>query len=149
MQPERWQQINRIFHSALEQEPSRRAGFLVQECAYDQSLLREVEELIASHEQAQDFMETPASDLAAALLAKEQNGLVAGQAVGSYEIVSVLGAGGMGEVYLAKNTRLGGQVGLKLLPPQFIFKAERLRRLEQEARAVSTLDHPEIVTIYG
>ena len=148
MQPERWQQINRLFHSALEQEPRRRAGFLAQECAHDRSLLREVEELIASHEQAQDFIERPASDLAAALLAREQNGLAAGQAVGSYQIVSVLGAGGMGEVYLAKDTRLGRQVALKLLPPQFIINADRLRRFEQEARAVSALNHPNIVTIH-
>src|SRR5256886_907610 len=148
MQPERWQQINRLFHSALEQEPRRRAAFLAQECAHDRSLLREVEELIASHEQAQDFIERPASDLAAALLAREQNGLAPGQAVGSYQIVSVLGAGGMGEVYLAKDTRLGRQVALKLLPPQFIINADRLRRFEQEARAVSALNHPNIVTIH-
>src|SRR5437016_4961317 len=116
------------------------------EWALDKARLRK--EVIASHEQAQDFMETPASDLAAALLAKEQNGLVAGQAVGSYQIVSVLGAGGMGEVYLAKDTRLGRQVALKLLPPQFIINADRLRRFEQEARAVSALNHPNIVTIH-
>ena len=148
MQPERWQRIDQLFHSALELEPNRRAAFLAQECADDVSLRSEVESLIASHEQAHDFIETPASDLAAAILAKDQIGLVAGQAVGSYKIVSVLGVGGMGEVYLAKDTRLGRQVALKLLPPQFIINADRLRRFEQEARAVSALNHPNIVTIH-
>jgi serine/threonine protein kinase/Tol biopolymer transport system component len=148
MQPERWQQIDQLFHSALELEPNRRAAFLAQECADDESLRIEVESLLASHEQAHDFIETPASDLAAAILAKGQIGLVAGQAVGSYKIVSVLGVGGMGEVYLAKDTRLGRQVALKLLPPQFTINADRLRRFEQEARAVSALNHPNIVTIH-
>ena len=82
MQPERWQQIDQLFHSALEQEPDRRAGFLAQKCGADESLRNEVEILLDSHEQAENFIETPASDLAAALLAKGQTGLVAGQAVG-------------------------------------------------------------------
>src|SRR6267143_1952574 len=81
MQPERWQQIDQLFHSALEQEPNRRLGFLLQECPSDESLRREVEALIASHEQAAGFIETPASDLAAELLAKGRSGLVEGQAV--------------------------------------------------------------------
>jgi serine/threonine protein kinase/Tol biopolymer transport system component len=148
MTPERWRQIDQLFHSALEQERSQRAQFLAQECADDVSLRSEVELLIASHEQAHDFIETPASDLAAAILAKGQAGLVTGQAVGPYKIVSVLGIGGMGEVYLAHDTRLGRQVALKLMPPQFTINADRLRRFEQEARAVSALNHPNIVTIH-
>jgi eukaryotic-like serine/threonine-protein kinase len=148
MQPERWQQIDQLFHSALAQEPDRRAGFLAQKCGDDESLRNEVEVLLASHEQAENFIETPASDLAAALLAKGQPGLVAGQAVGPYKIVSVLGIGGMGEVYLAHDARLGRQVALKLLPAQFTINADRLRRFEQEARAVSALNHPNIVTIH-
>jgi serine/threonine protein kinase len=148
MQPERWQQIDQLFHSALEQEPNRRAVFLAQKCGGDGSLRIEVEALLASHEQAENFIETPASDLAAALLAKGQTGLVEGQAIGPYKIVSVLGVGGMGEVYLAKDTRLGRKVALKLLSPQFTINADRLRRFEQEARAVSALNHPNIVTIH-
>src|SRR5947209_2032781 len=148
MHPGRWQQIDQLFHSALGQEPNRRAAFLVRECAGDESLRSEVEALISSHEQAESFIETPASDLAAELLAKGQTGLTAGQAVGPYRVVSVLGVGGMGEVYLAQDTRLGRQVALKLLPPQFTMNADRVRRFEQEARAVSTLNHPNIVTIH-
>src|SRR5947209_10994110 len=148
MHPGRWQQIDQLFHSALGQEPNRRAAFLVRECAGDESLRSEVEALISSHEQAESFIETPASDLAAELLAKGQTGLTAGQAVGPYRVVSVLGVGGMGEVYLAQDTRLGRQVALKLLPPQFTMNADRVRRFEQEARAVSALNHPNIVTIH-
>src|SRR2546423_1681202 len=148
MHPERWQQIDQLFHSALGQEPNRRAAFLVRECAGDESLRSEVEALISSHEQAENFIETPASDLAAELLAKGQTGLTAGQAIGPYRVVSVLGVGGMGEVYLAQDTRLGRQVALKLLPPQFTMNADRVRRFEQEARAVSALNHPNIVTIH-
>src|SRR5256885_16865916 len=104
MHPERWQQIDQLFHSALGQEPNRRAAFLVRECAGDESLRSEVEALISSHEQAESFIETPASDLAAELLAKGQTGLAAGQAVGPYRIVSVPGGGGVGEVYLAQRS---------------------------------------------
>ncbi len=106
MRPDRWQQIDQLFHLALAVEPHRRASFLAQECASDQSLCTEVEALIASHEQAEDFIEIPASDLAAELLAKDQTELVAGQSIGPYEIISALGTGGMGEVYLALDTRL-------------------------------------------
>src|SRR3989454_782395 len=148
MQPERWQQIEQLFHLALEQKPDQRAGFLEHACSGDELLRSEVEDLISSHEQAQDFIETPASDLAAELLANDHTGLVVGQSVGRYEIVSVLGVGGMGEVYLAKDPRLGRHVALKLLPQRFTINAERVGRFEQEARAVSALNHPSIVTIH-
>jgi serine/threonine protein kinase/Tol biopolymer transport system component len=148
MQPDRWQQIDQLFHLALEREPAQRAVFLEQACSGDESLRSEIEALISSHEQADSFIETPASDLAAELLAKGQAGLVVGQLVGHYEIVSVLGAGGMGEVYLAHDSRLRRQVALKLLPVQFTVNAERVHRFEQEARAVSALNHPNIVTIH-
>ncbi len=148
MQPERWQQIDRLFHLALEQERGQRAVFLARACAGDKALQSEVEELISSHEQAESFIETPASDLAAELLAKGQAGLNVGEVIGPYQIASVLGIGGMGEVYLAQDTRLGRKVALKLLPPQFTIDPERVRRFEQEARTASALNHPNIVTIH-
>lgn len=148
MQPERWQQIDNLFHLALAQDPNRRGTFLVQECAGDNTLRSEVEALLASHDQAQSFIESPASDLAAELIAKDQTTLVAGQTVGAYKIVSLLGIGGMGEVYLAQDTNLRRQVALKLLPAQFTDYPDRVRRFEQEALAVSALNHPNIVTIH-
>src|SRR5258705_13497567 len=106
MQAERWQQIDQLFHLALAQEANRRADFLAEECDGDDSLRTDVEALIASHEQAQSFIERPASDLAAEILAHGEHGLITGQAVGSYEIVSRLGGVGMGELYLAQDIML-------------------------------------------
>jgi serine/threonine protein kinase len=148
MTPERWQQIKPLFHAALGHERAQRAAFLAQACATDGPLRHEVESLLASHEQAESFIETPASDVAAALLAEDQPGLVTGQILGHFRIAGVLATGGMGEVYLADDTRLGRKIALKLLPPQFTINADRVRRFEQEARAASALNHPNIVTIH-
>jgi len=148
MQPERWQQIDQLFHQALDQERGRRAMFLAQACAGDDALRSEIEDLISSHEEAEDFIESPASDLAAELLAQGQSGLKVGEKIGPHQVEGVLGIGGMGEVYLATDTRLARRVALKLLPPQFTLDPERVRRFEQEARAASALNHPNIVTIY-
>src|SRR6476619_3222826 len=101
MQPERWQQIDRLFHLALEKERDERGMFLTDACAGDEVLRKQIEDLIASHEQSDDFIENPAFDLAAEMLNKGRPGLQAGDQVGPYEIQSILGIGGMGEVYLA------------------------------------------------
>ncbi|MBA3714012.1 MAG: protein kinase [Pyrinomonadaceae bacterium] len=148
MTPERWEQIKQLFHATLEHEPAQRPAFLARACADDGPLRQEVESLLASHEQAESFIETPAADVAAGLLAEDQHGLVAGLMVGHFRIADVLGAGGMGEVYLADDTRLGRKVALKLLPPQFTVNADRVRRFGQEARAASALNHPNIVTFH-
>ena len=148
MDPERWQQIDQLFHSALKCEPAARATFLQQACIADEALRREVESLVESHGQSDSFIEEPANDLAAELLAGTEEVLAAGEAVGPYKIVSQLGKGGMGEVYLAEDMRLGRQVALKRLPAHFTLDAERVSRFEQEARAASALNHPNIVTIY-
>ena len=148
MTPARWEQVKGLFHATLEHEPAQRSTFLAQACADDGPLRHEVESLLASHEQADSFIETPASDVAAELLAEDQPGLPAGQMVGHFKIAEVLATGGMGEVYLADDTRLGRKIALKLLPPQFTVNADRVRRFEQEARAASALNHPNIVTIH-
>src|SRR5439155_3692567 len=129
-------------------EPDQRAAFLTDACAGDDSLLEELQALIDSHEQSQDFIETPAGDLAAALLAGSEPGLKKGQKIGPYRVLSLIGEGGMGQVYLARDVRLGRRVALKLLPTEFTLDAERVRRFEQEARAASALNHPNIVTIH-
>src|SRR6185369_8910223 len=147
MNAERWKQVDRIFHAALEREAGRRADFVDQACAGDETLRKEVQSLIASHERAGGFIETPAADLAAELLVENQTRLK-GLTVGPYEIVSLLGAGGMGEVYLARDTRLGRRVALKLLPAQATLNEDRLHRFEREARAASALNHPHIITLH-
>jgi serine/threonine protein kinase/Tfp pilus assembly protein PilF len=148
MTPARWEQIKGLFHATLEREPAQRPTFLARACADDGLLRLEVESLLASHEQAESFIEMPASDVAAELLAEESPGLLAGQMLGHFRIADVLATGGMGEVYLADDMRLGRKVALKLLPPQFTINADRVRRFEQEARAASALNHPNIVTIH-
>jgi serine/threonine protein kinase/Tfp pilus assembly protein PilF len=148
MTPARWEQIKELFHATLAHEPAQRPTFLAQACADDAPLRDEVESLLASHDQAESFIETSASDIAAELLAENQPGLLAGQMVGPFRVAKVLATGGMGEVYLADDTRLGRKVALKLLPAKFTVNTDRVRRFRQEARAVSALNHPNIVTIH-
>ena len=148
MTPERWEEVKRLFHTALDHQPAQRAEFLARECVGDAELCSEVESLLDSHELADNFIEMPASDIAAGLLAEGQARLLSGQLVGHFRIAEVLATGGMGDVYLAVDTRLGRKVALKLLPEQFTLNVDRVKRFGQEARAASALNHPNIVTIY-
>jgi len=148
MKPERWQEIEEVFHSALALDSSQRAEFLKTACAGDEALRREVESLVRSYELGKSFIEQPASDVAAEMLAVARSTLQPGRCIGHYEIKSLLGRGGMGEVYLAEDVTLGRPVALKMLPAQLTVDAERVRRFEQEARAASALNHPNIVTIH-
>src|SRR5713226_5508618 len=148
MKPERWQQIDKLYHSALECEASHRAAFLDQACAGDEALRREVESLLAYHTRAENFIESPALEIAATMLANEQAQSAVGRTIGCYQVTSLLGSGGMGEVYVAEDTRLGRKVALKLLPKEFTQDPQRVRRFEQESRAASALNHPNIITIF-
>ena len=148
MTPERWQQVKEIFNSAINYRPEERGHFISQACSGDEDLRSEVESLIASHEQSGEFIDRPAFEAAASLLAGEKAELNAGDTIGSYEVLSFISRGGMGEVYLAEDKRLGRKVALKLLPAAFTTDSDRLRRFEQEARAASALNHPNIITIY-
>ncbi len=147
MTPERWQQIDELLGAALDHPADQRDAFLARACADDEALRQKVESLLCS-EAAQSFMEAPAVALAAEVLAERHARSLTGQQLGHYQILSQLGAGGMGEVYLAEDARLGRKIALKLLPDYFTRDANRLRRFEQEARATSSLNHPNIVTIY-
>ena len=148
MTPERWQQVKNIFNSAIAYAPQERSSFISQACLGDEELRSEVESLIASHEQSGSFIDQPAFEVAASLLAAERAELKPGYTLGSYEVISFISRGGMGEVYLAEDKRLGRKVAVKLLPASFTTNDDRLRRFEQEARAVSALNHPNIITIY-
>src|SRR5215813_4241453 len=148
MTPERWQQIDQLFKAALACEPTQREEFLATKCVGDEPLRREVESLLSSLDEADDFIETPAGDIAAELLGTHRSTCEAGQQIQNYRIARQLGSGGMGEVYLADDIRLNRKVALKLLPPHFTVNPDRVRRFEREARAASALNHPNIVTIY-
>jgi serine/threonine protein kinase len=148
MTPERWQQIDQLFHAALSCGPAERTQFLANACGDDESLLLEIESLISAHEKADAFIETPAGDVAAELLRAQESIHEPGQQIGNYKIVRRLGSGGMGEVYLADDLRLNRKIALKLLPQHFTANLDRVRRFEREARAASALNHPNIVTIY-
>ena len=148
MTPERWQQVKEIFNSAINFRPEERGLFISQACSGDEELRSEVESLIASHEESGSFIDKPAFEAAASLLASEKGELKPGQTIGSYQVMAFISRGGMGEVYLAEDKRLGRKVALKLLPASFTTDDDRLRRFEQEARAASALNHPNIITIY-
>jgi serine/threonine-protein kinase len=148
MQADEWRRINDLFHGALERDPGERAAFIARDCAGDEGLRCEVESLLASHDPSDNFISSLAPDLAAGLLAESHARLATGQSVGNYRVMVLLGAGGMGEVYLTEDTRLGRRVALKLLPAQFTTEPDRLHRFEREARAASSLNHPNIITIH-
>jgi len=148
MKSEQWRQLDSLFHSALEREPGERAAFLDEACDGDESLRQQVEVLLTAHEGAGSFIERPAFEVEAQSVADDQDESAVGQTIGHYKIISTLGVGGMGEVYLAQDTRLGRMIALKLLPVEFTRDTDRVRRFQQEARAASALNHPNIITIY-
>jgi serine/threonine-protein kinase len=149
MNPERWQQITNIFQAALACPTDERAAYLADVCAADPALRREVETMLAAHAAAGRFLEAPAVQDAAVLFAGEQaHTLAVGQTLNHYRIIALIGAGGMGEVYLAQDTRLERQVALKVLRAETAADKERMRRFVQEAKAASALNHPNILTIY-
>src|ERR1019366_6736865 len=147
MDPERWQQVEGLFHAALEREPEARQAFLEVACGRDTDLQRQVELLLAQGEAAGSFLEIPAMQDVTAT----ETATVAflGRQFGPYRIVSLLGAGGMGEVYLAHDSKLGRDVAIKRLPAEFARDPERLARFRREARTLASLNHPNIAAIYG
>lgn len=145
---ERWQKIKDIFNSALNQPAAERIEFVAGACEGDEALRQEVESLISAHEEEDNFLDAPAHELAAEILTVHSPGLLDGQQLGPYTILSSLGAGGMGEVYLAQDVRLNRKIALKLLASEFARDEQRVRRFEQEAHAASALNHPNVCVVH-
>jgi serine/threonine protein kinase len=140
MERERWRRIEDLYHAARSLAPDARARFLATECRGDESLRSEIESLIAQPEATWTGPGRPANGSPDEIL---------GRRIGQYDVGFLLGAGGMGRVYRARDTRLGRDVALKLLPPEWAGDADRRARLEREARLLASLNHPNIATIHG
>jgi eukaryotic-like serine/threonine-protein kinase len=148
MKAERWKQVNDLFQSALEHAPGERVAFLDEACHDDEDMRREVESLLTSHERAENFIEVPAFEVAPELATNDSAGALVGKLIGHYRIESLIGVGGMGEVYLARDERLGRKAALKFLPENLTTDEAQLSRFKNEARTASALNHPNILTVY-
>lgn len=148
MNPERWKQIDELFSAALEIDQDKRTAFLDQVCVGDDDLRKELETLLASDEKEQSRIQDYPMQMAAELLAKQNTVLSPGKSIGPYKILSLIGSGGMGDVYRASDPRIGREVAVKVLPPHFSNDADRMRRFQQEVRAAGMLNHQNIVAIY-
>jgi eukaryotic-like serine/threonine-protein kinase len=146
--PQSWQRVKEIFEGALQRHGAERQEFLDRECEDNGELREEVESLVRSHEDAGSFMESPAVAHAADSFVEKGQKLTPGQRLKHYQIVDLIGEGGMGEVYLATDTILGRRVAIKVLPAFVSKDPDRLRRFTQEARAASRLSHPNVCVIH-
>jgi len=147
MDQQRWRRVEGLFHAALERRPEARQAFLEVACGGDTGLGRQVELLLAKGEEAGSFLETPA--MRDMMVTQTATVPLLGRQFGPYRIVSPLGAGGMGEVYRAHDSKLGRDVAIKTLPAEFARNPDRLARLRREARTLASLNHPNIAAIYG
>lgn len=145
---DRWQRIKEIFISAQDRPPAERSDYLNEVCRDDPSVREEVEALLTADADNDDFLTSPAYEFAAGMLADEPSEFVAGQKIGRFEIQCSLGAGGMGQIYLAYDENLGRKIALKLIPREFAADPHRVQRFEQEARAASALNHPNVCVIH-
>lgn len=149
MEPIRWQKIEELFNASLALPEEQREKFLDEACGADSDLRREVDSLVSAvDDRDDDFLSNSAFTLGTQLLAYEQSHSLSGQAIGAYTIIKPIGHGGMGEVYLARDERLGRKVAIKLLPVSLLQQEERVRRFKHEARAASVISHPNVAHIY-
>jgi serine/threonine protein kinase/Tol biopolymer transport system component len=149
MDAERRQRIEDLCHAALDRSAQERSAFVAAECRDDETMRWEVENLLSHAARAERFLATPVSVVAAHILTDEERPSLVGRNIGSHKILSLLGAGGMGEVYRAHDSKLCRDVAIKVIPERFLSMHERLTRFDLEARVLATLNHPHIAAIYG
>jgi serine/threonine protein kinase len=143
-----WTAVKRIHQGALDVPPSERAAFVAESCGGDETVLRDVQSLLSHEADAESFLERPALDVAPGPPGEGHQPTLVGTTLNHYHVLSLLGAGGMGEVYLARDRRLDRTVALKILPVDLARDPERMQRFEREARAASALNHPNVATIH-
>jgi len=148
MTPERWQQIDNLLRRVVDIGAVERTALLDELCTGDQDLRQEVESLISFQEEAQSFLAVPALEEAADLFREDEADSIGRLVIGRYRIEAKLGAGGMGEVYLAEDTNLDHKVAIKFLPSYLEPDELAKRRLILEAKAAAQLDHPNICRVY-
>jgi eukaryotic-like serine/threonine-protein kinase len=148
MNAEKLKQIEEIYHAALKFPPDERDSFFKDACGADDDLRREIESLFSFENTFDSFIDTPPEVLATQIIFEKENSAVIGSQINQYKIQKLLGKGGMGAVYLARDARLERQAALKILPPYFVNEPNRLARFVREAKAASALNHPNIITIY-
>src|SRR5262245_163143 len=149
MEAEDWRRLEQLFHTALELGVPERADYLARECADDEAMRAEIESLIEVFEKQADFLDKPAFNAGLKALSADSSEALTGKLIGSYRVQRMLGKGGMGEVYLAEDLRLGRQVALKFLARRLASDNWARRQLIKEAQAVAMLDHPNICTVHG
>src|SRR5262245_25002187 len=147
MPSDRWHRLEQLYHSARERAPGERAAFLDDACAVDTTLRRDLESMLA--QEGGSFLEAPALKAAAHLMSASQTAAFTSRTLGFYQIQGCIGAGGMGEVSCAHDTRLGRDVAIKVLPRSFSDDADRRARFEREAHVLAALNHPHVAQIYG
>ena len=149
MTPERWRRVEELYHAALMRHEGDRASFLAAACAGDEALLREVTSLLSQPMSGREALDGPAMAVAAQMVSDIGASMLGGRRLGAYQLYERIGIGGMGEVYRARDTKLGRDVAIKILPPLFTGDPDRLARFEREARVLASLNHPHIGAIYG
>ncbi|MEP6916491.1 MAG: protein kinase [Acidobacteriota bacterium] len=149
MNPQRWLRIEELFHAAESLPSAERPAYLLEACAGDEDLRREVDSLLREAVSDDGHLAGPALLAGGGLVAAFGPAIAAGQSIGPYHVQSLLGSGGMGEVYRARDTKLGRDVAIKILPAAFVHHPDRRARLEREARMLASLHHPGICGIYG
>jgi serine/threonine protein kinase/Tfp pilus assembly protein PilF len=143
-----WETVKRLHQFALDKDPSDRTAFVTESCGGDEAVLREVQSLLLCDADAETFLEQPAIDMVPKSSSDPQDNTLVGRRLSHYQVLSLLGAGGMGEVYLAHDPRLDRMVALKILPGDLAGDPDRMQRFAREARAASALNHPNVATIH-
>jgi serine/threonine protein kinase/Tol biopolymer transport system component len=147
LNPERWKEIERLYHSSIELPADQRGRFLAEACT-DGEIRQQVATLLAHRDRGLTLIQRPALDVAADIVTRGHSAVLVGRRIGHYEVTSLIGAGGMGVVYRAHDSRLGRDVALKLLPADLENERDLLAHIEQEAKLLASLNHPNIAAIY-